>query len=283
MQAFNEVVNGVVNQNQTTSHSSKLCPYCKREVTAIEVEILGRKRWVQPVCQCEHNAKKEEINKFVKAKEENEVRELFSISNICDKYLKASFENFEMRQGAESAYKIAKHHAEHFKEYGFESIMLWGEPGNGKTHLAAAVHNQLIAQNKVVVFISMPELLGKIKATFNRNNKETEQQILKALNICDLLIIDDLGAEKTSDWVQETLFTIIDGRYRRQKPILATSNIEPSKLKDQIGKRAYDRILEMSQPIENKATSYRREIAKQRMSKYNEILEGEMNGQSKSV
>src|SRR5690606_36955822 len=111
------------------------------------------------------------------------------------------------------------------------------------THLAAAVHNHLTKHGKVVVFISMPELLNKIKATFNENNKETEEQILKALRICDLLIIDDLGAEKTSEWVQEKLFTIIDTRYKRQKPIMATSNIRPADLIDKIGKRAYDRIL----------------------------------------
>lgn len=267
-------MNEVIAKSQTTSHSSKTCPYCQNEVPAIEVELFGRKRWVQPVCLCEQDAKKAAMDKLIRAKEENEVRELFSISNIGDKFLNASFENFEVRNGSENAYKIAKHYAEHYEEYGYDSIMLWGEPGNGKTHLAAAVHNHLIAQEKTVVFISMPELLNKIKATFNRNNKETEQQILKALNVCDLLVIDDLGAEKTSDWVQEMVFTIIDGRYRREKPILATSNIEPNYLIDKIGKRAYDRILEMSQPIENKATSYRREIAKQRMSKFSDILKG---------
>lgn len=268
-------MDNLIERQKTTSHSSRICPICSNEVPAIEIEVLGRKRWVQPICECEKQAKMEEVNRLVRAKEENEVRELFSISNIGDKYLNASFENFEVRPGSEKAYKIAKHYAEHFEEYGPESIMIWGEPGNGKTHLAAAVHNHLTEQGKVVVFISMPELLNKIKATFNYNNKETEQQILKALNICDLLIIDDLGAEKTSDWVQETVFTIIDGRYRRQKPIMATSNIRPADLIDKIGKRAYDRILEMSQPIENKATSYRREIAKQRLSKFDEILRGE--------
>lgn len=268
-------MNNLAEQQKTTSHSSKICPYCNQEVPAIEIEVLGRKRWVQPICKCEQDAQKAELDKFVKAKEENEVRELFSISNIGDKYLNASFENFEVRPGSENAYKIAKHYAEHFDEYGPESIMIWGEPGNGKTHLAAAVHNHLTEQGKVVVFISMPELLNKIKATFNEDNKETEEQILKALRICDLLIIDDLGAEKTSEWVQEKLFTIIDTRYKHQKPVMATSNIRPAELIDKIGKRVYDRFLELTQPIENKATSYRREIAKQRLSKFDEILRGE--------
>lgn len=65
----------------------------------------------------------------------------------------------------------------------------------------------------------MPELLSKIKATFNRNNNKREKQIMKALVICDLLIIDDLGAEKTSDWVLETVFEIFDACCRSERPI----------------------------------------------------------------
>lgn len=272
MEAVAKVMNDLVTTNTTASHSSEFCEHCGNEVKAIPVEVFGKTRWVQPVCKCEQDIKKAEVNRLVKAKEENEVRMLFSISNIGEKYLNASFENFLMRQGSENAFKVAKHYAEHFDEFDYESIMLWGDVGNGKTHLAASVHNHLTAQGKVVVFVSMPELLSKIKATFNRNNNESEQQIMKALVICDLLIIDDLGAEKTSDWVQETVFEIFDARCRRERPILATSNLNPKQLPEQIGKRACDRLVEMSQPIENKATSYRREIAKGRMSKFDAIL-----------
>lgn len=205
---------------------------------------------------------------------EQEVRELFSISNVGSRYLNASFDDFLHRPGSENAFRIAKHYAHHFDDYGQESILLWGEPGNGKTHLAAAIHNFLRAQGKIVVFVSMPELLSKIKATFNSNNKTSENQILKALNLCDLLIIDDMGAEKPSDWVSEILFIIIDSRYRRELPVLATSNLNTEELKNQIGKRVVDRMLELSQPIVNTATSYRAEIAKKRKSKFVEILKG---------
>lgn len=265
-------MNDLVTTNMTDSHSSNTCEHCGNEVPAIPINMFGTTRWVQPICQCEQDIKKAEVDRLVRAKEENEVRALFSISNIGEKYLNASFENFLMRQGAENVFKVAKHYAEHFEGFGYESIMLWGDVGNGKTHLAAAVHNHLTAQGKVVVFISMPELLSKIKATFNRNNNESEYQIMKALIICDLLIIDDLGAEKTSDWVQEIVFQMIDARCRREKPILATSNLNPKELPEKIGKRACDRLVEMSQPIKNDATSYRREIAKGRMSKFDAIL-----------
>jgi len=215
-----------------------------------------------------------ELQKAEKFQEERKVRELFSISEVGDRYLAASFADFVPRQGTEMAMKIAKHYVANFDEFGRESIMLWGPPGNGKTHIAAIIHNELRAQGKVVVFVSMPDLLGKIKSTFNKNNKESEEQILKALNICDLLIIDDLGAEKTSDWVEEVIFKIIDNRYRRNKPILATSNVPPQQLGEKIGFRAYDRVLEMMQPIKNEATSYRQEFARGRASKFQEILQG---------
>lgn len=256
----------------TDSQSSKICEHCGNKVKAIPIELFGTTRWVQPVCQCEQDLRKAEWKQMENYQREREVRELFAISDMGDKYLQASFDNFITRQGADSVLKIAKHYVESFDEFGFESLMLFGEPGNGKTHLAAAIHNYLVAQGKIVVFVSMPDLLGKIKATFNQNNEESEQQILKALNICDLLIIDDLGAEKTSEWVQQVVFTIFDSRYRRELPILVTSNLSPKELPKQIGKRVCDRLVEMSQPIENKAVSYRRDIAKGRMSKFDAIL-----------
>lgn len=257
----------------TTSHSEGVrCEHCNEIVPPLEIEVLGNTRWVQPICKCEADIQKAELETYKNAQREREVRELFSISELGERFEESDFTNFDSRPGAETAEKIAKYYANNFEEFGLESILLWGVPGNGKSHLAAAVHNQLRKQGKVVVFVSMPDLLNKIKATFNKGNNESEQQILKALNICDLLIIDDIGAEKTSDWVQEIVFLIIDNRYRRNKPVMATSNLEPKQLAGQIGRRSYDRMVEMSQPIENKATSYRRQVAKNRLSKFDHLL-----------
>lgn len=260
-------------KNGTESHSEGVvCEHCGDLVPPMEVEVLGRTRWVQPVCKCEADIRKEEIVKYQNVQREREVRELFSISDLGERFQTSSFENFKMRTGAENAEKISRYYADNFDEFGLESILLWGVSGNGKSHLAAAVHNKLHAKGKVVVYISMPDLLKKIKSTFGQGKTESEEQILKALNICDLLIIDDIGAEKTSEWVEEIIFLIIDNRYRRNKPIMATSNLEPKELSGKIGKRAYDRMLEISQPVENKATSYRRELAKGRMSKFDHLL-----------
>lgn len=271
MNALNKTVETLIQASTTTSHSEPhVCKHCGEEVPPIEVEVLGRKRMVQPVCECEAKEQdkfKEEAEKYQLRKD---VEKLFSIHNLGERFKESSLETFIPRSGAEQVYKFAKLYVNEFDSWEEESLIFWGVPGNGKSHLAAAIANDLDSKGKIVVFISMPDLLEKIRGTFNKNSSESEEQIMKALHACDLLIIDDIGAEKVTEWVEEIIFRIVDGRYRKKKPILATSNLQPKLLAGKIGERSYDRLTEMSQTIENKATSYRREKAKQRMKRFME-------------
>ncbi|MED2022521.1 ATP-binding protein, partial [Bacillus thuringiensis] len=188
--------------------------------------------------------------------------------NLGERFKKSTFEAFREREGSVTAGQIAQKYVNEFKKWNGESLMIWGEPGNGKTHLAAAIANELSKQGFIVVFQSVPELLQRIRSTFNSDNKENETQIMRALLECDLLILDDIGAEKTTEWVEEKLFNVIDGRYRKELPTLYTSNLRPKELQEQVGKRSYDRMVETSLTIKNEATSYRREIAKQRLQAF---------------
>jgi DNA replication protein DnaC len=253
----------------TDSHSK--CPYCKREVPKKEIELFGKKRYVQPVCECVAKKLDEDTKKAADRSREHELKRLFSIHNLGERFNESNFTNFIAREGTEKCFKLAQKYVNEFEAWEGESLLFWGEPGNGKSHLATAVANELTAKGKRVVFISMPDLLEKIKATFNRNSTESEAEIMRGLQMCDLLVIDDIGAEKVSDWVQEVIFRIVDGRYKKVKPILVTSNLEPKELAERIGKRAYDRLIEISQPIKNEATSYRREKAKARMERFKDL------------
>lgn len=246
------------------------CEHCNKYIAAITVEVpqLRIKNKILPTCECvveREEAKIREAQNFAKKRE---IEKLFSISNLGERFSKSTFESFLDRNGSETAYKIAMKYVKTFKEWNGESLMIWGDPGNGKTHLAAAIVNELSEKGYIVVFQSVPELLQRIRSTFNSENKENETQIMRALLECDLLILDDIGAEKTTEWVEEKLFNIIDGRYRKELPTLYTSNLQPKELQNQVGKRSYDRMVETSLTVENKAESYRREIAKQRLQRF---------------
>jgi len=109
--------------------------------------------------------------------------------------------------------------------------LLTGTYGTGKTHLAAAICHELIKQGYQPIFGTMITLLGKIKATYSDDESaETEERIINTYLNCDLLIIDDLGKEKVSEWTLEKLYYVINSRYEDCLPIVITTNYDPEKL-----------------------------------------------------
>lgn len=270
-ESIGRVMTRIVNTSACSEETEGYtCEHCNKYIAAITVEVpqLRIKNKILPTCECVVEREEAEIREAQNFAKKREIEKLFSISSLGERFSKSTFESFLDRNGSETAYKVAVKYVKTFKEWKGESLLLWGEPGNGKTHLAAAIVNELSKKGYIVVFQSVPELLQRIRSTFNSENKENETQIMRALLECDLLILDDIGAEKTTEWVEEKLFNIIDGRYRKELPTLYTSNLEPKELKHQVGKRSYDRMVETSLTVKNEAASYRREIAKQRLQRF---------------
>lgn len=262
-------MNDLISQNSIDTAYEHHCPICKNLVPRKHIIIpeLGVDKYVQPNCECEVAAMHKELDALVKAGQKREVEKKFALHSLGERFRESTFDNFIPRIGSENSYKMCKQYAEEFKQWDSDSIILWGTYGNGKSHLAGSVANFLNQQDYIVIYQNVPDLLEKIRATFSKNNQDSESDILKHLNTCDLLILDDIGAEKVTDWVQDVLFRIVDGRYRKKKPIMYTSNLKPSLLADKVGERIYDRMNETSLAVENKATSYRREKAIERFKK----------------
>ena len=123
---------------------------------------------------------------------------------------------------------------------GTSNVLLLGNVGVGKTHAAAAMaYRSHVEHGRTLIFRSAPLLLDGMRP----GRDGSEQSRDRAIRV-DLLVIDDLGSEKTSDWTGEQLGIVVDERYRDCRPTIVTSNLGPDRLRESIGERAWSRLYE---------------------------------------
>lgn len=170
-------------------------------------------------------------------------------------YRHCSLSNFEHR-GTNSlmeALRATTAFAERFPVVD-KGLFFLGPPGVGKTHLAVAALKEVIGSRGAQgYFYKAAELLQKIRNTYNNSVEETEMGILGPIFDADVLVLDDVGLERPTEWVQETLGVLIDKRYSNQKPTILTGNLnDESSGKDffdsvqfRLGPRTRSRLLEM--------------------------------------
>ena len=244
------------------------CAICGKEKTWRKATIMGAVIRVPIMCQCEVDLE-EEIKRQEEAKAvQDRINRILALSNLGERFKEASFDSFEATPTTDNCFTAFKEYAENFSKETETGICIYGRAGNGKSHLAAALVNRVIQRGFTAVFIEAPDLFSRIKATYGADGDGSEDKIMAALGKCDLLVLDDAGAEKPTDWVQEKFYQIINTRYKKKLPLVITTNTKDmAGLEDIIGFRAYDRVLEMCEPLKNNGESYRRSIAVQRLRK----------------
>ena len=125
-------------------------------------------------------------------------------------------------------------------------LWLMGDTGTGKTTLAMLVSKAALEQSRSVAIYSLPKLLARIRQTYDAEpGGDSYLSFFERLTSVDLLHIDDLGAEKRSDWVLEQLYALVNERYEAQKSMLVTTNLDPQQLEEQIGPRTVSRLVEI--------------------------------------
>jgi len=125
-------------------------------------------------------------------------------------------------------------------------LWLMGDTGTGKTTLAMLVSKAALQATRSVAIYSLPKLLARIRRTYDSEpGGDSYLAFFERLTSVDLLHIDDLGAEKRSDWVLEQLYALVNERYEAQRSMLVTTNLGQQELEEQIGPRTVSRLVEI--------------------------------------
>ena len=225
------------------------CEYCKNKLyrKTIEWQLYGDKKVLTldyERCNCKDAQKywnEYDMKKLQMLEEEKKLRMMQEFANKVDKIIKNSkmskrnlnykFDNFEVNSNNKKVYQSLKNYSEKLvNEVERKGLILVGNNGVGKTHLACSIANELIKDGIPIIYGTLINLLAELKNTYDVDNNISEMKIIKLYEKVDLLIIDDLGKEKPSEWGLEKLFTIINSRYENNLPVIITTNYDQNSL-----------------------------------------------------
>ncbi|HET7418640.1 MAG TPA: ATP-binding protein [Solirubrobacterales bacterium] len=160
--------------------------------------------------------------------------------------------------------KMAVTHVQEFLEGLDENLAqgrglwLFGGTGTGKTTLGMLISKTALEAGRTVAIYSLPKLLARIRRTYDSEpGGDSYLSLFEQLTSVDLLHIDDLGAEKRSDWVLEQLYALVNERYEEQRSVLVTTNLELEELENQIGARTVSRLSQMCDLVELRGSDSR--------------------------
>ena len=232
-----------------------------------------KKLKVATMCRCEREV--EERRKREKQNEEDmeRIRKLKKASLMDEKLSGATFRNFKPTKYNARNLKLCQRYAEKFdlmleKNQG---LLFWGDVGTGKSFAAACIANYLLERKIPVIMTSFVKLLEVIQAS-----REEEPAILNRLGYAKLVVFDDLGAERGTDYALEKVYNIIDSRYRKSLPMILTTNLTIEEMKRDMDirySRIYDRIFEICYPMQFTGPSWRKTEASRRFDEMKKLLE----------
>jgi DNA replication protein DnaC len=175
-------------------------------------------------------------------------------TRLSPRFRTRTFETFRETKQNRMAVGLCKTWVESYPQDG-TGLFIYGPVGTGKTHLAAAVVNALLQLGHVALFAYSPDLLADFRAGIKDGS--TEEKIQTAMK-APVLVLDDLGAERATDYAQEVLPRIINRRYEDLLPTICTTNLASSQLADQITARSVSRLTECCMWVELIGADFRR-------------------------
>ncbi len=250
------------------------CGVCgEKKQTKIKFPCYENEERVVPViCKCvrdriEKERKEEEYQETM-----SRIRRLRDSSMMSSKFSDSTFENFKVVPENKKILTLAQRYVDKFAEMEEQNqgILFYGTVGTGKSYAAACIANALMDKQISVIMTSFVKILQDIRGMAG------ESAYMDTIMKPRLLIIDDLGAERNTEYALEKVYNIIDSRIRQNKPLILTTNLMLDEMMDADDiryQRIYDRIFEVCYPVEMKWKSFRIKTAADRFGAMKKMME----------
>ena len=225
------------------------------------VPCFGKPGYFMPRCICQCQREAEEQRKAAEERQRRMERiKRRKAQGLQDRYLYDY--TFANDNGQNPLMDKARAYVENWKEAyrNNTGLLLFGDVGTGKSFFAGCIANALLDRDVPVLMTNFPTILNRLTGMFSEDRSE----FIASFDEYDLLIIDDLGVERSTEYAMEQMFFVIDSRYRSRRPMIITTNLKLSELKnppDLAHARIYDRILERCAPILFDGKNFREENA----------------------
>lgn len=213
----------------------------------MKVRFMGKEHTVGCLCDCEIRERKEREEEM---RREEARRELYRRKSVGLKERRFWEWRFENDNGTNDKIRIARQYAGHWEEMKQKNVglLLTGPVGTGKSFFAGCIANALLEKGERVMMTNFSRILNELT-----NYQADKNRIVQELADYPLLIIDDLGIERSSEFALEQIYNVIDSRYCKMKPLIVTTNLGLGEMKDErldpAHKRIYSRIFEMCVPV----------------------------------
>ena len=262
----------LIAENETDFKDEEGFLVCGKCHTRKEMEVEFPWGKIRPYCLCKCEKERKDREKA----EEEERNRKANIKRLRDNaFPDGSLADSTFDMASDPNHKILlamQRYVENFRQFHADGkgVLLYGSVGTGKTFLAACTANALIDKGIPVLMTSVSYIANKLMGMFDGKN-----EYIESLNSYPLLVLDDLGAERNTEYMNEVLYNIINSRYKAKLPLIVTTNLTTEQLKtptDVTMARTYSRVLEMCFPIKVEGVDIRRERARSEYKTMSDIL-----------
>lgn len=231
-----------------------ICNECKKKYDYYKFD---NGQIVRDGCNCDnYEFQREQRKAFAKKKQRRKIEKIYRKSIIPYDLQEATFESYEpQNESQEKLFNICKRYADNFDINNKQSLLLQGDFGLGKSHLAMAALKVIKANDHSVLFMDVPQLLTAYKDTYNKDSEMTEKELDKVIDEVDLLVLDDYGTT-VNDFGNQKLFNVMNMRKGKHN-IITTNNTAKELTKNKDLAKQFSRMMMNATPIKVDGDDYR--------------------------